>query len=349
MAIPLDIKILIVGPDFIYRKNIRGMLEMLGFTNVEETLDGTSAWESIKSSEPDIVIAQWEMPEMNGMALLKLIRRDPDFSEIPVILWTIQITKADVIQAGEAGVNSILLESATVEHLERKIRIIMEFELSQNTREAKAHMTKGDMHLQEKSYAKALGEYQKVLEIIESAEVYYNIGYIKTAKGEYDEALAAFRKATQINQMFAKAYQAMAAVYLKIDNKDMAQKYLQMAGNIFLEREMHESAESIFNMILKINPETINVYNSLAILYRRQNRFKEAVSLYEKAIKINPKDENVLFNMGRAYLDHKNIQMAKHCFQKALKINPHFDIAKAMLKAIESTKRVDQSDITGIS
>ncbi|HNU75395.1 MAG: tetratricopeptide repeat protein [Bacteriovoracaceae bacterium] len=338
-ANPLEIKILLVGPNFVYQKTLRHMLHSLGFEDVDQTKDGAYAWEAIKRIRPDIVISQWNMPEITGMALLKLIRADDAICDTPVILCTDEITKPDVVKAGEAGVNAILIEPVEIDNLESKMRIIMEFEMSPGTREAKALMAKGDLYLKEERFESALREYEKVLEILESAEVYYNIGYIKTAKGEYDEALAAFRKATQINQMFAKAYKAMAEVYLRMGRKDMAEKYLQMAGEIFLEREMHESAESIFNEILKLNPDTINVYNSLGILYRRQNRLEDSIKLYEKAIKINPTDENIHFNMGRAYLELDNPHMAKKCFIKALKINPNFDTAKGMIDAIESAEK----------
>ncbi len=339
MATPGDTSILIVGLNPLYKKNLRGMLKTIGFVNIDEVRDAPTAWEAIRRTNPGIVIAQWNMPEMSGMALLKLIRTDSEYSESPVILWTEEITKADVVKAGEAGVNAILIEPVIIENLESKIRVIMEFEMSPTTKKAKSFMTRGDLYLKEQRYEYALKEYEKVLDILESAEVYYNIGYIKTAKGEYDEALAAFRKATQINQMFAKAYQAMAEVYVKMGNRDMAEKYLQMAGEIFMEREMHENAESVFNEILRIKPDTINVYNSLGILYRRQNRFEDSIKLYEKAIKISPDDENIHFNMGRAYLDLDNARMAKKCFLNALKINPDFDTARGMIEAIESAEK----------
>ncbi len=337
----IDIKILIVGPNFIFRQNMRDLLARLGFSQVEECMEGPAAWETMNNIMPQIVIVQWEMPEMSGIALLQLIRRNPEFSDMPVVLWAENITKTDVIKAGEAGANSILVDPVSLEGLDSKIRIMLEFEMSPSTKKARSFMAKGDLLMKQERYEEALQEYGRVLDVLESAEVYYNIGYIKTAKGEYDEALAAFRKATQLNQMFAKAYKAMAEVYLKMGNNKMAEKYLQMAGEIYLEREMHENAESIFNEILKINPETINVYNSLGILYRRQSRHRDAIALYEKAVKIDPCDENIHFNMGRAYLDIENPEQAKKCFVKALKINPRFDLARGMLKAIENNEIPD--------
>lgn len=342
MTIPMDMKIILVGMNAVYRKGLRDMLSMIGYRNIDVAKDGPSGWELIKRTKPGIILSEWDMPEMNGIAILKLVRRDPELNDTPFILWTAQIEKTEVIKAGEAGVSSILIVPFNIDFIESKLRIISEFDLTPGTRQAKMHMEKAEALQRQHRYDEALVEYKQVLNVLESAEVYYNIGYIMTAKGRYDEALAAFRKATQIDQMFAKAYKAMAEIYLlQMGDKVMAEKYLQLAGEIFLEREMHESAEGIFNEILKINPETINVYNSLGIIYRRQNRFEDAIINYQKALKIDPKDENIYFNLGRAYLDLNNPQMARRSFMDALRINPHFDIARGMLEAIEASTKID--------
>ncbi|HQI81020.1 MAG TPA: tetratricopeptide repeat protein [Deltaproteobacteria bacterium] len=339
MTIAPGIRILIIGPNAFLHKNLTAMLAKIGCTSVEHTDDGPSGWELIKRINPGIVIAQWEMPEMNGLALLRVIRSDTYYADTPVVLWTNEITRSDVIKAGEAGVNAILVEPLSVDILENKLRLIMEFDMSPSAKKARAILEKGDAYMRAGVFDRALQEYENVLTILESAEVYYNIGYIKTAQGEYDEALAAFRKATQINQLFAKAYQAMAEVYIKMGNNEMAEKYLNMAGEIFLERDMHDQAESIFNEIISLNPNTTNVYNSLGIIYRRQNRHADAVKVYQKAVKIDPEDENIHFNMGRAYLEMGQNHLARECFIRALRINPEFETAAAMMKAIDALGR----------
>ncbi|HWR68057.1 MAG TPA: tetratricopeptide repeat protein [Desulfomonilia bacterium] len=339
MAIAPDIRILLIGRGEFFHMNLTAMLSKIGYTNTEHADDGPIGWDIMKRIEPGIVIAQWDMPEMNGLSLLKVIRSDARHVDTPVLLWTTEITRSDVIKAGEAGVNAILVEPMSVEILERKLGFILEFDISPSTRRAKAFLEKGDGYMKAGLFELALAEYENVLSILESAEVYYNIGYIKTARGEYDEALAAFRKATQINQLFAKAYEAMAEVYIKMANNELAEKYLNMAGEIFLERDMHEKAESIFNEIIALNPNTTNVYNSLGIIYRRQNRYADAVKIYQKAIKIHPDDENIHFNLGRAYLDMGQNDLARECFVKSLCINPDFETASAMVKALESIGR----------
>jgi len=319
--------------------NLKNMLARLGYPSPEHAQDGPSGWEAIRRTGADIVIARWDMPEMNGVALLKVIRADPLHGETPVVLWTEEITRGDVVKAGEAGVNSILVEPLSLEVLEQKLTRILEFDMRPPRARRGDFLEQGDRYMRSGLFDLALKEYERVLTVLESAEVYYNIGYIKTARGEYDEALAAFRKATQINQLFAKAYHAMAEVYIRLGETVMAQKYLNMAGEIFLEREMHDRAESVFNEIIALNPDTTNVYNSLGILYRRQNRHADAVKVYQKAVKIDPRDENIHFNMGRAYLEMGQNYRARECFERALAINPRFETASAMLKVIGSLGR----------
>ena len=144
---PLDISILVVGPDSVYQNTLLQMLGNLGFKQVDEAPDGAKAWEIIKRTNPQIVIAQWDMPEITGLALLRLIRADADFSDMPVLLSTREITRSDVVRAGEAGVNAILVEPVSIDNLESKLRIILEFEMSPTTKKAKEYMTKGELYL----------------------------------------------------------------------------------------------------------------------------------------------------------------------------------------------------------
>ena len=66
---------------------------------------------------------------------------------------------------------------------------------------------------------------------------------------------------------------------------------------------MDDDAEAALQEVLKINPNTINVFNSLGIIHRRQGRYDKALVQYQKAMKVNPDDENILYNLGRAHYD----------------------------------------------
>jgi tetratricopeptide (TPR) repeat protein len=189
--------------------------------------------------------------------------------------------------------------------------------------------------IENKSYATALGMLDNLIANEESAEYYYNIGYIKTAKGQYSEAIQAFRKATAIDRLFAKAYEGMARAYKELGKIDEAEKYMIQAADIHMSKENVNEAEEVLNEIKQINPNTINIFNSLGVLYRKKGDYKMALLNYKKALKIHPDRVRIHYNIGRLYIEMKDPETAKSYFQQALKIDPKFTDAKEVLDAIE--------------
>ena len=71
-----DLKILIVDDHMIMRTLVEKNAESIGLTLIENANNGKQAIEKIKSEDVDIVLADWNMPEMSGLELLKTIRSD---------------------------------------------------------------------------------------------------------------------------------------------------------------------------------------------------------------------------------------------------------------------------------
>ncbi len=184
-------------------------------------------------------------------------------------------------------------------------------------------------------FDEALTSFESVLEVHEQAEVYYNMGFIKSAKGLYEDALQCFRKATRINGDFARAYKGMADALIKLGREDEAQAYLEQAAGIYMERRQDQEAEEVYQTVTRLKPDTINVFNSLGIIYRRQGRYKEAAQQYLKALKVNPDDENIYYNLSRLYAEMKLMSKAVESCRNALRLNPDFTAARELLRVIE--------------
>jgi Tfp pilus assembly protein PilF len=310
------------------------LLEGLGMGNVEQAADGAAAFHVLKRRPVDCVISAWEMPQMNGLTLLKVISVDEDLYQIPFIIMTPNINRGTVMEAGRYGVTSILVEPFSGAILREKIDGIFNRDKDEKSEVVEDFFKSAKRLIEEGKYDEALVVYKRMLEVYEDAEVYYNIGYIKTAQEKYDEALIAFRKAVMINNLHARAFKKMGEVHVKRGEPEMAEEYFKKAGDIFLQKDMDKEAEEAYKEVLKLNPDTTNVYNSLGILYRKQHNYDEAVKQYYMAIKVNPDDENIFYNLGRALLEAKRIEEAKDAFSKAIEINPDFTEAKRMLQAI---------------
>ncbi|MEE8483560.1 MAG: tetratricopeptide repeat protein [Nitrospinota bacterium] len=326
---------LVVHNRAVQRAKLIEMLSAMGFKNFEKASDGAVAFNILKRRTIDFIISGWDMPQMNGLALLKVVSADELLYRIPFIIIAQTIDKEMVVEAGKRGVAAILVDPVSPAELEAKVAGIFEQPVDDETEMFEDMFSDAKKLTEQGNYDKALAVYKKMLQLHESAEVYYNIGYIKTSQGKHNEAIIAFRKAVMINNLHAMAYKSMAEVYLKKDDPHEAEKCFEKAGDIFLARNMDNEAEAAFNKVLELNPNTVNVYNSLGIIYRKQNKYDKAIDAYEAALKVDPEDENIYYNLGRAMLENKQIKKAKKAFERALAIDPSFDEARRMLQAID--------------
>ena len=332
---PTSLRLLIAEGERPLREGIMKLIQELGYENIMEAVNGSDAWTKLRKYGTDLVIAGWHMPEMNGMALLKIMRTDPAFFAVPFFLVTPNINKNQVIEAGEAGVTDIILLPLTKDTLARKLDMVFESVPDPEFQMAERYFQEGLEFMNQNLWEEALSCFQQVLTVHQNAEVYYNMGYIKTAQGRYEEAIQYFRRATRIKNDFARAHQKMGECYVALDRPKLAQQSFQQAAEIYMEKQMDDHAEEVLKEVLKINPDTINVYNNLGIIYRRQKRYQKAINQYKKAVKVNPTDENIFYNMGRTYFDMEEFDNARVILKKALEINPDFKEATSMIKTIE--------------
>jgi tetratricopeptide (TPR) repeat protein len=317
------------------RRAICQMLEEVGFREIHQAANGSEAWAHLRRHGADFVIAGWNMPEMNGMALLKIVRTDPELFSVPVFLVTPHINQSQVIEAGEVGVTDIVLLPLSKGTFLRKLEAVFQALPEPEFQRAERFFQEGLELMRLGRWEEALVSFQEVLNAHEHAEVYYNMGYIKTAQGRYEEAIQFFRRATQIKNDFARAYQKMGECYLSLSRPRLAEQSFQQAAGIYMEKQMDDYAEQVLKEVLKINPETINVYNNLGIIYRRQGRYQQAIRQYQKALKVSPQDENIHYNLGRTFYEMKEFGQARSAVQEALAISPAFGDAKTLLGAIE--------------
>jgi len=326
---------LLVDSDSAERRAEAALIKEMGVANILQATTGTEAWSMLKHFHADLVVSAWNLPEMSGLVLLKVIRTDTASARTPVILMVEEVTRKQVLEAGEAGVSGMILRPFTKETFIKKVEETLETEEDAETVKVKEAFDEGVELMNTGRLEEALIRFKRILTLYESAEIYYNLGYIKTAQGRYEEAILAFRRATQINSAFAQAYQKMAEVYLKLGRQDEAQRCLEKAAEIYMDKNMDENAEAVFMEAIKINPNTMNVYNSLGILYRRQGRYEESVRQYKKALRVNPHDEHIHYNLARALLAVKDFEGAAQVLKQALKISYDFGEARELLRSIE--------------
>ena len=119
-------KILIVDDFSTMRRIIKNLLRDLGFTNVQEADDGTTALPMLQSGNFDFLVSDWNMPGMTGIDLLRAVRADPQLASLPVLLVTAESKREQIVEAAEAGVNGYVVKPFTAGTLQEKIGKIFE-------------------------------------------------------------------------------------------------------------------------------------------------------------------------------------------------------------------------------
>jgi two-component system chemotaxis response regulator CheY len=121
MPIDPNIKILIVDDFSTMRKIIRNILTQLGFKNILEADDGTTALEILKKEKVDLIISDWNMPKMSGLELLKAVRSDENLKDVPFVMVTAEAQKENILEAIKYKVNQYIVKPFTPETLKEKL------------------------------------------------------------------------------------------------------------------------------------------------------------------------------------------------------------------------------------
>jgi len=117
---------LVVDDSSTMRRIIKNTLSRLGYEDVLEGEDGLQGWAALNEN-PDVgmLITDWNMPEMNGLELVKKVRADARFVDLPIIMVTTEGGKAEVITALKAGVNNYIVKPFTPQVLKEKLAAVL--------------------------------------------------------------------------------------------------------------------------------------------------------------------------------------------------------------------------------
>ena len=113
-------KVLLVDDSKTMRNIQKSILTQLGVTELEEACDGLDALSKVNSFSPDLILLDWNMPNMDGLTFIKEYRGSG--ATTPVIMVTTEGEKSRVIEAIKAGVNNYVIKPFTPEVLNQRIK-----------------------------------------------------------------------------------------------------------------------------------------------------------------------------------------------------------------------------------
>lgn len=270
--------VLVVEDILSARETVVHLLRALGFSSFLEAENGVMALEKLTAHQVGLIISDWNMPQMNGLSLLRAVRATPGLAHVPFIFLTSKSEVEDVALASDLGVSGYLIKPATIKTLSEVLNKLFEqyfeedFEKLKQEVETlcrtKEHLKAADMlygfeaqypahaariKLERVRVLMDISEFEKAEGImceVLSANSLFSKGWETMAKlqswqGKWDEALSAADKAVTISPNNTDYYTLRGSINLHKGDMHEARKNFMTALNI--DRKNDQIKQDIWN------------------------------------------------------------------------------------------------------
>ena len=125
MAVDKSMNILVVDDYKTMIRIVRGLLEQLGFSNIDDAMDGPTALEKIRQKDYGLILSDWNMAPMTGYELLQAVRGDPRTKAGPFVMVTAEVKTENVVLARAAGCSNYIIKPFNLAVLKQKLTSVL--------------------------------------------------------------------------------------------------------------------------------------------------------------------------------------------------------------------------------
>ncbi len=119
------LKVLVVDDQASVRQMTRMALEKLGIRMIHEAVNGQAALATAMAQRIDLIISDYNMPEMDGVGLLRAVRGHLSIRKVPFIMVTGRGDRELVVKAAQAGVNNYIVKPFDDATLRTKLEAVL--------------------------------------------------------------------------------------------------------------------------------------------------------------------------------------------------------------------------------
>lgn len=342
------------------RRTIRSMLRHLGYVYFEEADDGTTAFEKLKYHKIDFVICDWNMPQMTGIELLRLTRKELKLGDVPFLIVTAEIAEETVAEAAETEVDGYIIKPFVARTLQEKIDKILERRAKPSALDillidARKQIEAGNLEEALKIYEKSRTLKPK------SARILEGMGHLYQKMGKPQEAEQKLLEAVSANPRYVKAYQTLSDHYQNIGNRDGAREALEQAvrisprnpdrqtalGQLYLQEGKADRARQAFTKAVQVDPRNVERRMEIGEAFLATGMAEDAAATFQEALKRRPEDIHIFNRLGIAFRKQGRYREAINEYFRALTVNPedevlHYNLGRAYLEAGEKPNAVTE-------
>jgi two-component system chemotaxis response regulator CheY len=118
-------RFLIVDDSSTMRRIIINTLNKIGYREVSEAANGREGLDRLAAGDIDMIVTDWNMPEMTGIEFIRHVRAQDSTRTLPVLMVTTNAAKDDIVEALQAGVSNYVVKPFTPETLREKIDAVI--------------------------------------------------------------------------------------------------------------------------------------------------------------------------------------------------------------------------------
>ncbi len=120
-----NVSVLVVDDQQSMRGICKYILNQLGFNKIIEAKSGREALGKLEKNSIDLIISDWNMDDIDGLTLLKVLRKHPKTAKMPFIMATGRSDKEQVQEAISCGVNNYIIKPFDASSMKKKIEAVI--------------------------------------------------------------------------------------------------------------------------------------------------------------------------------------------------------------------------------
>jgi len=278
--------------------------------------NGKKALRVLRKEPIELILLDYNMPEMSGAEVLSQIRQDRDLRDIPVVMITGQAYQDYVAEAAESYVDALILKPLNIKTLETKVADVVE--KANNPPPVVAHLKRAMAFEDEGDLDAAIDEAKKAMELDpDSTRAIRELGYFYFKRNAFKEAEQWLLKAAEMNYLDVIAFHYLGELYLKLEDIDKAQHYFGKAmqisprhldrgvkfGKALVQRGMTPKAIKVFSDAIKLSEGSLELQEEIADFCIENEANEYAASLLESIVGNQPERTDLLFKLGKTLVD----------------------------------------------
>jgi tetratricopeptide (TPR) repeat protein len=305
-------------------KSIHNMMKVIKYgRNFLFAHTGKEALDVLRREPVDLLFLDYNMPEMPGAEVLKVIRDDRNLRDLSVIMITAEAYTDFVAEVGESEIDAYILKPVTIKLLQDKVSSVIEKAnnpppMVYHLKRARDFEEKGDIDA-------AITEAEMAMEASPNVtRPIRELGYFYFKKNDLKEAEKWLLKAAKMNYLDVFAFHYLGEIYLKLNDIEKASHYFEKAmkisprqinrgvdfGKILVQRKMPKRAIHVFNKVLDLHGSSLELREEIADFCMEGGVDEYAVKLLESIVKKLPDRSDLFFKLGNTMEKLGNINKA---------------------------------------